>query len=101
MGTIMEVGTGIGVTPFASLLRSISLKAQHRQAILSAVTSIEEAQKLAAGPSMRLDPVEKKESEGGDWKIDDAPDFMKQFAETRKSLRAEAGAGAGASLKGS
>lgn len=34
--TIMVVGAGIGVTPFASILRSVQLRAQQRDAILAA-----------------------------------------------------------------
>jgi NADPH oxidase len=37
--TIMIVGSGIGVTPFASILRSVQLRAQQRDAILSASSS--------------------------------------------------------------
>merc|ERR1740121_1534740 len=35
--TVMIVGAGIGVTPFASILRSVQLRAKQRQAILKAV----------------------------------------------------------------
>merc|ERR1740121_2075463 len=35
--TVMIVGAGIGVTPFASILRSVQLRAKQREAILKAV----------------------------------------------------------------
>jgi len=37
--TLMVVGAGIGVTPFASILRSVQLRAKQRQAILSSAAA--------------------------------------------------------------
>lgn len=48
--TIMVVGAGIGVTPFASILRSVQLKSHQRQAIMAAM------QRRAAAPARTPPP---------------------------------------------
>jgi len=48
--TVMIVGSGIGVTPFASILRSVQLRAKQREAILGAVAKSEDNNKTGLVP---------------------------------------------------
>eukprot|EP00933_Yihiella_yeosuensis_P077399 TRINITY_DN8783_c0_g2_i1.p1 TRINITY_DN8783_c0_g2~~TRINITY_DN8783_c0_g2_i1.p1 ORF type:complete len:1378 (-),score=299.79 TRINITY_DN8783_c0_g2_i1:373-4506(-) len=54
--TIMVVGAGIGVTPFASIMRSVQLKCQQRETILQA-TSAGKPSRWRAGLTNRLGDI--------------------------------------------
>lgn len=97
---IMVVGTGIGVTPFAAILRSASLKTQHRLALLQAINTFDDEQVKQGGQSMMksfaasfaasIRVVAPPEDVAGK-SVADVPDFMKQWVDARRSVNMAAG----------
>jgi hypothetical protein len=55
--TIMAVGAGIGVTPFASILRSVQIRAKQRQAIHSAMNASSRDRKLMSSARGEVDQL--------------------------------------------